>query len=46
MSKFLPTDRYNPMPLPFVQELLPKEHLACSIVEAVEGLDLNGMEGG
>lgn len=31
------------MPLPSVQELLPKDHLARSIVEVVEGLDLSGL---
>jgi transposase len=45
MSKFLLIDRDTPMPLPSVQELLPKGHLARYIVEVVEGLDLSGMEG-
>ncbi|WP_295606140.1 IS1182 family transposase [uncultured Lamprocystis sp.] len=43
MSKFRPIDRDTPMPLPSVQELLPKGHLARYIVEVVEGLDLSGL---
>jgi hypothetical protein len=42
MSKFLLIDRDTPLPLPSVQELLPKGHLARYIVEVVEGLDLRG----
>jgi len=37
MSKFRPIDRDTPMPLPSVQELLPKDHLARYMLQRPSG---------